>query len=138
MLRNRGSSAEYDACDDPGPERRALMDEARARKLLALARERVEKQIEDLAPDADPTANPDLDQHLADYGTELFEKERDEGLADALREELEAIRRAEERLAEGTYGISVESGQPIPDARLEAIPWAERTVKEEARLPRGA
>ncbi|MGZ4173526.1 MAG: TraR/DksA family transcriptional regulator [Solirubrobacteraceae bacterium] len=113
------------------------MDEARARKLLALARERVEKQIEELAPDADPTENPDLDQHLADYGTELFEKERDEGLADALREELGAIRRAEERLAQGTYGISVESGQPIPDARLEAIPWAERTVEEESRLPRG-
>jgi RNA polymerase-binding transcription factor DksA len=26
----------------------------------------------------------------------------------------------------------VESGQPIPDARLEAIPWAERTAEEQA------
>jgi DnaK suppressor protein len=114
------------------------MDEARARKLLALARERLENQIDELAPDADPTANPDLDEHLADYGTELFEKERDAGLVTVLREELEAVGRAEERLAEGTYGISVDSGEPIPDGRLEAIPWAERTVEEESRLPRGA
>jgi DnaK suppressor protein len=114
------------------------MDESRARKLLALSRERVENQIEELAPDADPTANPDLDEHLADYGTELFEKERDAGLVDALREELAAIGRAEERLAEGAYGISVDSGEPIPDARLEVIPWAERTVEQESRLPRGA
>jgi DnaK suppressor protein len=114
------------------------MDEARARKLLALARERLEHQIDELAPDADPTANPDLDEHLADYGTELFEKERDAGLVTILREELDAVGRAEERLAEGTYGISVDSGAPIPDGRLEAIPWAERTVEEESRLPRGA
>jgi DnaK suppressor protein len=31
----------------------------------------------------------------------------------------------------------VQSGQPIPDARLEAIPWAERTVEEQARYDRG-
>jgi RNA polymerase-binding transcription factor DksA len=35
---------------------------------------------------------------------------------------------------DGTYGKSIESGEPIPDARLEAIPWAERTEEEEARL----
>jgi DnaK suppressor protein len=34
---------------------------------------------------------------------------------------------------DGTYGVSIESGQPIPDARLEAIPWAERTAEEQAR-----
>ena len=55
------------------------------------------------------------------------------GLAEELRERLAAIERAERRLEEGTYGLSVESGQPIPDARLEAIPWAERTVEEQAR-----
>jgi RNA polymerase-binding transcription factor DksA len=34
-------------------------------------------------------------------------------------------------LADGTYGLSVVSGKPIPDERLEAIPTAERTVDEE-------
>ncbi len=56
-----------------------------------------------------------------------------QGLAERLRYELDAIERAERRLADGTYGISVESGEPIPDARLEAIPWAERTAEEQAR-----
>jgi len=37
----------------------------------------------------------------------------------------------------GTYGLSVESGEPIPDARLEARPTAERTVEEEERYRRG-
>ena len=50
-----------------------------------------------------------------------------------LREELAAIERAEQRLRDGTYGLSVESGEPNPDARLEMIPWAERTAEEQAR-----
>jgi RNA polymerase-binding transcription factor len=53
-----------------------------------------------------------------------------------LRQELGAIERAERRLAEGRYGLSVESGEPIPDARLEAIPWAERTAAEQERYER--
>ena len=78
------------------------------------------------------------DQHLADDGSELFEQERDAGLADRLREELAAVKRAEERLILGTYGLSVESGEPIPDDRLEAVPWAERTVEEQARYDHGS
>ena len=37
---------------------------------------------------------------------------------------------------QGTYGLSVESGEPIPDERLERMPWAERTVEEQARYDR--
>ena len=48
----------------------------------------------------------------------------------------DAIERAEKRLEEGTYGLSVESGRPIPDERLELIPWAERTADEQARYER--
>ena len=40
----------------------------------------------------------------------------------------------QQRLAAGTYGLSVESGEPIPDERLEAFPTAERTVEEERAL----
>ncbi len=54
-----------------------------------------------------------------------------------LRKELTAVERAEARLAEGTYGLSVESGEPIPDGRLEARPTAERTVEEQERYDRG-
>ena len=43
------------------------------------------------------------------------------------------MERAEERLAAGTYGLSTLSGEPIPDARLEAFPTAELTVEESER-----
>lgn len=53
----------------------------------------------------------------------------------ALEQEIAALERAQARLAAGTYGRSVVSGEPIPDARLEALPTAERTVDEEDRAP---
>ena len=46
------------------------------------------------------------------------------------------MERAEARLAGGSYGRSVQSGEPIPDERLRAQPAAERTVDEQAALER--
>ena len=110
------------------------MDEARARELLARERARVERALADLGSRAEGEELADYDQHLGDAASELYESERDEGLSDQLREALAAVERAEKRLADGTYGISVDSGEPIPDERLEALPTAERTVEEQARL----
>jgi RNA polymerase-binding transcription factor len=110
------------------------MDDARARELLAAERERIERALADRDTPAQGEELADYDQHLGDEGSELYESERDAGLADQLREELAAVERAEQRLAEGKYGISVDSGDPIPDDRLEALPTAERTVEEQARL----
>ncbi len=107
------------------------MDEARARELLGAARERIEASLADLAEpeDTDPSQSP------ADRATQLHDREVEEGLAERLRDELAAIERAEKRIEQGSYGRSIESGEPIPDARLEAIPWAERTAEEEQRHP---
>ncbi|HEY1275761.1 MAG TPA: TraR/DksA C4-type zinc finger protein [Thermoleophilaceae bacterium] len=112
------------------------MDPARAKELLARERTRIEEQLARLRREPDEELSH-LDQHPADDASEVFEQELDEGLADSLREELEAIERAGRRLEEGSYGISVESGEPIPDARLELVPWAERTAEEQERLERG-
>jgi DnaK suppressor protein len=112
------------------------VDEARARELLSRERERIERQLADLERRDDDGELSNLDQHPGDAGTELFEEERDAGIARRLREELAAVERAERRLADGTYGVSVESGEPIPDARLEAVPFAERTAEEQERLER--
>lgn len=108
------------------------MDEARARELLSRHRERIERALADLARSDDAELSH-LDQHPADEATDLYDDELDEGLADRLRQELAAIERAEQRVEQGSYGLSVESGEPIPDARLEAIPWAERTAEEQER-----
>ena len=69
-----------------------------------------------------------------DEGSEdLYQDELDAGRAADLRAELAAVERAEKRLEEGTYGLSVLSGEPIPDGRLEARPTAELTVEEQQR-----
>jgi DnaK suppressor protein len=103
------------------------MEEARARELLARARERIEAQLADHTSVGDDDPSPDP----GDEGSELTSRDVDDALAQQLREELEAIDRAEQRLEDGTYGVSVVSGEPIPDGRLEVIPWAERTAEED-------
>jgi DnaK suppressor protein len=112
------------------------VDPDHARELLARERKRLEKALAQLGPEEDDELSH-VDQHLADEGTELTQRETDEGLAEQLQDELAALERAEQRLREGTYGISVESGEPIPDARIELVPWAERTAEEQARYERG-
>ena len=111
------------------------MDEQQARELLAAERRRIERALADLEERGSNELSH-YDQHPADAGSELFEQERDSGIAVRLRAELAAVERAEHRLAAGTYGFSIESGKPIPDQRLEAMPTAERTVEEQARLDR--
>ncbi|PZS32296.1 MAG: hypothetical protein DLM61_07105 [Pseudonocardiales bacterium] len=112
------------------------MDSRRASQLLGAERTRIEQALAELERGGGDELSH-VDQHVADQGSELFEQERDVGLAERLREELAAIKRAEERVAKGTYGLSVESGDPIPDARLEAVPTAERTVEEQERHDHG-
>ncbi|HMD56396.1 MAG TPA: TraR/DksA C4-type zinc finger protein [Solirubrobacteraceae bacterium] len=110
------------------------MDSDRARELLERERERVEQAIAALAED-DGQAASEQDEPGELGSEDLYEKEFDTGLAEDLAEQLAAVERAEARLAAGTYGLSVDSGEPIPDARLEARPTAERTVEEQAREP---
>ena len=109
------------------------MDDARARELLAAERARIEEQLRDAA--IEPTDELSTTE-VADDATDTYQNEFDEGRQDDLREQLAAVERAEQRLADGTYGLSVESGQPIPDERLEVRPTAERTVEEEERAGR--
>jgi DnaK suppressor protein len=106
------------------------MDPDHAAELLARERSRIEAAMAALDRDGPLEGSDQRDP--GDRGSEdLYQDEVDEGRRDQLRREMAALERAEERLAAGTYGLSVESGQPIPDARLEAVPTAERTVEEE-------
>src|SRR5262245_29116000 len=107
------------------------MDPERARELLAAERERIERTLARLAHQDSGELSEQEDP--ASLAPDLYQDELDTGLADGLRAELAAIERAEARLAAGTYGLSIESGQPIPDERLEARPTAERTAEEERR-----
>lgn len=105
------------------------MDADRARQLLAAERERIERALSRLGHQDDGEPADEYDP--ANLAADLYQDELDEGREDDLREQLAAVERAEQRLAAGTYGLSIESGQPIPDERLEAVPTAERTTDEE-------
>jgi RNA polymerase-binding transcription factor len=107
------------------------MDPERARELLAAERKRIESALSRLGhQDSGDLTN---EQDAADVASDLYQDEFDSGRAEDLREDLAAVERAEARLAAGTYGVSIDSGEPIPDERLEAIPTAERTAEEEGR-----
>jgi len=108
------------------------MDADRARELLAAERQRIERELAGLGRDEGEPQDEDVDE--GDQATDLYQDELDESRQNDLRDQLAAVERAEERLAAGTYGLSVESGQPIPDERLEARPTAELTVEEERAL----
>lgn len=110
------------------------MDQDEAARLLATERKRIEQALAGL----DAPLEGDTRVEPGDEGTEdLYQDEYDEGRRQDLRKDLARLERAEARLAEGKYGLSVESGEPIPDDRLRALPTAERTVEEEGRFRRG-
>jgi len=107
------------------------MDKARAKSLLDAERSRVEGLIEAAATAGrqDRAAANEQGDH-DDSAPALTLQETDDAVVAGLRERLEALDRAEQRLQDGTYGLSVRSGTPIPDERLEADPAAELTVSE--------
>jgi DnaK suppressor protein len=109
------------------------MDSDRAHQLLAAERERIEREIAELGSEAAGDRDESEDRGSED----LYQQEFDAGRAKDLQDQLAAVERAEARLADGKYGLSVESGDAIPDGRLEALPTAERTVAEEERLGGG-
>ena len=51
---------------------------------------------------------------------------------------LQQVRSALDRIADGTFGRCAADGQPIPDARLDAVPWAQYCAKHQALLEAAA
>ncbi len=71
-----------------------------------------------------------VDNHPADQGTEVFERERDLAINDTLNDELDQINAALERMDQGTYGVCEVCGKDIPFERLEAIPYTAFCVND--------
>ncbi len=66
-------------------------------------------------------------QHLADAGSASFERDLAYNMISNQTEVLAEIEAAIKRIKDGTYGICEVTGKPIPEARLEAIPFARYT-----------
>ncbi|MBO1765809.1 hypothetical protein [Allobranchiibius sp. GilTou38] len=111
------------------------MDADRARTLL----EEERAEVQSLLTHLDSNLDQDRETGRGDAGDDvdsaqpLAADEVDDATAASLRDRLAAIERAEKRLADGTFGLSVRSGTPIPDERLEVMPTAELTVEEAAK-----
>ena len=114
------------------------MKEPRARELVAQERARVESMLAELGGEirAEGSLGRQQTGDNADAGSALETELVTVALASDLREQLAAVGRAEERIARGRYGRSVESGIAIPDERLEAEPLAERTIEEQRQYER--
>jgi DnaK suppressor protein len=107
------------------------MDEKVARERLTAERADVAQLLRDAETAA--RANREVEDEPGDYADSaqpLTAQGMDDAMAASFRNRLDAIDRALKRLDEGTYGLSVRSGTPIPDARLEADPAAELTIEE--------
>jgi DnaK suppressor protein len=112
------------------------MDEQRARALVAGERSRIEAALAELAGDdaAEDASQFDQTGEAEEAGAAVQHEMIDQAVVANLQDQLAAVVRAEARIANGTFGVSVESGARIPDERLEAEPLAERTVEEQARF----
>jgi DnaK suppressor protein len=118
-------------------ERKPPIDESRARELLRRERARIESSLADQKRvRMSELDDIDTETNLVDDGGLIEQEEVDDALRVQLRGELEALERAEQRLEDGSYGFSVETGDPIPAERLEAVPWAERTAEEQESYER--
>ena len=107
------------------------MENERARTLLQAERTRVTRLLsETVGASADDRTEANEPGDLTDPAERLTAEQGEDAIAASLRARLEAIDRAERRVQDGTFGVSVRSGLPIPDARLEADPAAELTVEE--------
>jgi DnaK suppressor protein len=69
-----------------------------------------------------------------DLSQDMFTREMDASIGEQVERRLREVNRALQKLKEGTYGLSDDSGEAIPRGRLEAVPEAIRTVEEQQRF----
>ena len=74
------------------------------------------------------------DNHFADSATQLEEREKQRVLHETANNLLEEVNEALERINTGSYGICVDTGEPISYERLKALPYAKRTVEAQEEL----
>ncbi len=72
--------------------------------------------------------------HMADQGTDAQEREKAFLFASREGKLLTLLDQAEDRMANGTYGLCMETNTPIEFRRLEAIPHAKLSIEAKRRL----
>lgn len=72
-----------------------------------------------------------VDNHPADEGTEMFDREKDMAIHHHWKQHLKEIDHALEKIEQGKYGICEKTGKNIPYERLSAQPTARFLVPDE-------
>lgn len=114
------------------------------RDMLYKLRDRVIDEISFLANDnlnkSSKDASGDLSSysfHMADQGTDNFDREFAASLLNSEHDVLYEIDEALRRIEQGAYGICEQSGEPIERERLRALPFARYCVAVQAEIERG-
>lgn len=76
-------------------------------------------------------------QHQADQGTDDFDRRVNLELTSNEFEILRQINRALEKIEDDSYGVCDITGEQIPAARLEAVPYATMTVSAQEKFEKG-
>ena len=87
------------------------------------AAESLRQEAEMLAEDMEP-GDIQFDEESGEGDTLNVERERDLALSAQARAAVDEIDRALAKMDAGTYGVCERCGQPIPKARLKALPYA--------------
>ena len=112
-------------------QRQALL--AERRRYTAHA-ERYEAEAEQLVSEREP-GDVQFDEESGEGDSIAVERDRALQISAREREEIAEIDAALARIEDGTYGICVVSGKPIPKERLEAIPHASMRVEVKSSGP---
>ena len=114
------------------------MDTATARKRLEEMRGELDKSITVLQGEQ-PTdrSGSDSPQDPADAGTNLSENDRTQAVVAAAKVQLSAVKDALQRIERGTYGTCAACGAPIPEERLDAVPYATLCLDDKRRQEHG-
>lgn len=108
--------------------------QANYRRLLEL-RNHLLSQRSVLARDA-LEEEPTFSSHMADAGTDTYDRDFALGLLSSEQDALYEIEEALARIRDGSYGICQLTGKEIEPARLVAIPWTRFTADAEKQLER--
>src|SRR6266700_3500744 len=73
-------------------------------------------------------------QDFEEVAVDFLETQQEQSILVNEQALLSEVLRALKRIDQGTYGLCLNCGQPIPEKRLEAIPWAAYDVKCQAQL----
>jgi RNA polymerase-binding transcription factor DksA len=97
--------------------------------LLAEREERLEAELAELTKPAGELGTISVGKRVGEGTSMAVDRLTAVSTQEHLLAMLEDVRRARERLADGSYGRCEVCGEPIPEERLEVRPWALRCVQ---------